>query len=151
MLEVKVEGLRELDAALKKLPDEIEKKVLMQALYAGTQPIIKSAKAKAPVALKPYRGYKGKYYIFPGTMRDAIRAARGKKEPGTFRYHIGPMKIKGIDVFFWRFLEFGTKFISKRPFLGPGFDQSVERGIEVVKAALRSGIDRAVKKLGLER
>lgn len=49
------------------------------------------------------------------------------------------------DLFYAHFIEFGTVKMSARPFMRPAFDQNKERAVEVMKATLARGIERAAK------
>lgn len=49
------------------------------------------------------------------------------------------------DLFYAQFVEFGTAKMSARPFMRPAFDQNKERAVEVMKATLARGIERATK------
>jgi hypothetical protein len=68
MLSVDVAGLKELDAALKQLPDRIARNVLRGAVRAGAAEIRNEAKLKAPV----YTGQVSEGHPRPGTLKRAI-------------------------------------------------------------------------------
>ena len=122
---VRIEGMDEFKRKLAEVPKAMRKRVLRNALAAGAREVRDVAKRNAPVlnlgtSLKaPYRK--------PGTVRDAIRVRTSKADRkagdvGVF-VNVRPAKAgaRGAknpnDPFYWRWLEFGTKKMSARPFL----------------------------------
>lgn len=178
-VEVKIHGLKELDAALKQFPEQLQKLALTQAVRAGADVVVRGAKARAPVAEKPHffypyvsrgkralltgfqggrikasaratAGEKGRVEIQPGLIRRSIRAWRVKSESATVMFRVGPRKKgKGYenDPWYWRFLEYGTKYAAARPFLRPAFDEGKFAVIMAMKMQLEASIDRIAKRL----
>ena len=122
---VRIEGLDNLKRKLAEVPKAMRKRVLRNALAAGAREVRDVAKRNAPVltlgtSLKaPYRK--------PGTVKQAIRVRTSKADRragdvGVF-VNVRPAKAgqRGAknpnDPFYWRFLEFGTRKMSARPFL----------------------------------
>ena len=122
---VRIEGMDEFKRKLAEVPKAMRKRVLRNALAAAAREVRDVAKRNAPVmtlgtSLKvPYRK--------PGTVRDAIRVRTSKADRkagdvGVF-VNVRPAKAgaRGAknpnDPFYWRWLEFGTKKMSARPFL----------------------------------
>ncbi len=122
---VRIEGLDNLKRKLSEVPKAMRKRVLRNALAAGAREVRDVAKRNAPVltlgtSLKaPYRK--------PGTVKQAIRVRTSKADRragdvGVF-VNVRPAKAgqRGArnpnDPFYWRFLEFGTKKMTARPFL----------------------------------
>ena len=75
--EFKLEGFKELDRLLKKLPDEIAAKVLSKAFRAGAVVMRNAARDAAPVA--PTVTVRKNKIIRPGTLRKSVRVSRPKK------------------------------------------------------------------------
>ena len=122
---VRIHGLDEFKRKLSEVPKAMRKRVLRNALAAGAREVRDVAKRNAPVltlgtSLKaPYRK--------PGTVKQAIRVRTSKADRragdvGVF-VNVRPAKAgqRGAknpnDPFYWRFLEFGTKKMTARPFL----------------------------------
>lgn len=122
---VQVKGLDELKRKLADVPKALRKRVLRNALAAGAREVRDVAKRNAPTlslgsALKaPYRK--------PNTIKQAIRVRTSKADRkagdvGVF-VNVRPAKTgaRGAknpnDPFYWRWLEFGTRKMSARPFL----------------------------------
>lgn len=128
---VQVRGLEEFKRKAAEIPRAMRAKVLRDALRAGAREVRDTAKRNTPVLSlggsiqTPYRK--------PGTVKKAIsvrtsRVARRTGDVGVF-VNVRPAK-KGArgaksssDPFYWRFLEFGTKFMRARPFLQRGADR----------------------------
>lgn len=147
-LTVEVKGLKELGDLMKVFPANLQKRVVGGAVAAGAGVAASAAKELAPVAKKPHRAYSGRYFIMPGAMKAAIAPRRVKDKAATVMNTVGPRKAKGIDVFYWRFVEYGTKFIAARPFLRPALHNNVARIIEAVRKRLEAGVDREVRRMG---
>lgn len=128
---VQVQGLDEFKRKAAEIPKSLRRSVLRKALAAGAREVRDTARRNAPVlslraALRaPYRKR--------GTVRKAIsvrtsKAARRAGDVGVF-VNVKPAKkgLRGakskVDPFYWRWLEFGTKFMTARPFLQRGADK----------------------------
>jgi HK97 gp10 family phage protein len=137
---VKIEGLRELGAALQAMGDEMGSKIARSATAAAASVIRKRARELAPIADEPYEiegltvqpGNIPKNIVSkrlgPGKTRltsEHIVTVRGKRKYG-YASKVGSLQ------------EFGTVKMAPQPFLGPAFEQ--EKGF-----AVRAMIDRIKK------
>lgn len=128
---VTVQGLDHLKSQLTALTRTLRRRVLRNALAAGAREVRTEARRLAPVLTVgqarrvPYRT--------PGTVRRAISVRTSKRDTragnvGVF-VNVRPAKSalrgakKPTDPFYWRFLEFGTRFMRARPFLQPAADK----------------------------
>ena len=154
----RIEGLTELQAALKALPQKLHKRVLNSALMTGARLIGKEASLKAPVLQEPTPGRR------PGTLRRNIRARPIRPEYSA-SVMVGVRKLSGKQVmafkkanrrggaanpddpFYWRFVEFGTSKMAARPFLRPAFEARKVQAAMEIKDALRLRIEREANKL----
>jgi HK97 gp10 family phage protein len=50
--------------------------------------------------------------------------------------------------FYWRFLEFGTRFIRARPFLRPAFEQVKVRAVQAAVERLQKRLANEIRKMG---
>lgn len=129
MIKTTVSGLPDLRDALRSIPEKLRKRAIANALRAGARVVQRTARPAAPVipaGSPPVRRGVRK----PGTLQKAIsvrtsKLARRKGDVGVF-VNVRPAK-KGQrgaknpnDPFYWRFVEFGTKFAAARPFLTVG-------------------------------
>lgn len=152
---VKLEGLDDLRAALAEAPKAIRTKAIRAALREAGKVIQSAARMSAPVLTVPAR------YRSPGTVKRAIsvrasKYARDSGQEGVF-INVRPIGTKAArvkklgwagaknpnDPFYWRFLEFGTKKMSARPFLAPA---ARSKGSEAIQKFMSSAIP-AIEKL----
>lgn len=157
--EIKVEGLKQLEATLKQLPARLGEKVMRGALRASAQVIRKDAQSKAPILKEPKKGRK------PGTVKNAITVRRSKKDK--FGVYVG---IKGIgkkavkefkasggkarenpdDPFYWIFLEFGTAKMPAAPMLRPAFEARKLEALSKFEAFAKRRVVKEANKLAQE-
>ena len=161
---VEVQGLRELNAALRQLPQKVEKRVLDAALKAGAAPIAADASRRAPVLQEPDPRRK------PGTVRDAVKATSRRETEGhsalvvvkprrLTRAQISLFKAKSgqsgannpEDPWYWWFIEFGTRFQAARPFLRPAFEARKNEAVRLIHERLGRRLRTAWEKLGFRR
>lgn len=125
---VRVEGLDDVRKRLESLPVSLRKKVMYSILRKAAAPIIRAAKANAPVAKKATRR------VIPGLIKNTIRTAVSKyKRPvsGEFGIYIKPFvpgKIKSLrrrakgvnfgDPFYYKFQEFGFHAVGRKRVAG---------------------------------
>lgn len=151
-MEVRVDGLAELGEALKQFPEKLGQKYLRKATFAAANVIKEDAIARAPVR--------------SGQLQEHIAVFRRPDDPSTAHYAIGVRgiklnrklkkiasklrKIAGVkhldiagDVYYWRFLEFGTSKMAARPFMRPAFEAQKENALEVFRVALADGVQAA--------
>lgn len=160
MTEVKVEGLSELLKALEALPVELHKGPLRSAVAAGAKVVQDEAKRLAPRSERSYlRTINGrKQRIAPGTLQRAIYRTRSRDlsvQIGAAvqeAYIVGvrygkKYQRRGLDAWYWRFVEFGTRNMTPHPFLRPAFHQTKDRQIEAMRVRLAKAIERAANKL----
>lgn len=151
---VKLEGIDELARVMKALPEKIRKKAVRAALRPAGQVIAQAAKRNAPVLSLPTPTRT------PGTVkrRISVRASKFARQDGDEGVFIGVRPIRGAaqvkrfgkagannpnDPFYWRFLEFGTKKMAKRPVLGPA---AKSEGTAAIRKFLESAVP-AIEKL----
>jgi HK97 gp10 family phage protein len=155
---VKVDGLAELQKALLQLPIGIRGKPLNSAVLAGARVIQAKAKENARQIRRT------------GTLEKNIVVARSRKGTGLGRseYAVLVRRVKNAyadtrknrrlnrvgkkyytygDAFYWRFIEFGTKNMARRPLLRNAFDAGKQRALETIKERLAKAIEQQAQKL----
>lgn len=153
MIEVKVKGLDQLQKALEELPKELHKGPLRAAASAGAKVVQDEAKRRAPIGEARYIKKTNKT-IVPGTLRRAIYRTRSRSGSNAdqeaqivgIRYGKKYQR-RGLDAWYWRFIEFGTRTIQKSPFIRPAFDETKDRQIEAIRTRLAKAIETAAAKL----
>lgn len=163
---VKVEGLRELDAALGKLSKASARGVLRRVLKKAGQPIADAASRLAPdnpngpvddlkrsITVSARLGNKvgkAEYHeamkagLGKGAAVAAMRAAR-RAAAGTGSFaemHVGPEYGRNSRV--GALQEFGTKNHPPHPFMRPAFDAEGGAALEIIKRELGGEIAKAV-------
>lgn len=151
---VRLEGVEELIRALQAMPEKIRKRAVRAALRKAAGVIRADAKARTPVlrAAAPFRT--------PGTVkrRISVRNSKFARQAGDEGVFVGVKPLRGkadtrrygkasarnpADPFYWRFLEFGTKKMAARPFLGPA---AKSKGEEAIRLFIRESLP-AIEKL----
>lgn len=131
----KIEGLRELDHALKELPRATARKVLLQTLKKEAQPIADDAASFAPD--DPATGGKD--------LRSSmlVLSNPAKLRESDVEVAVGPSK----KTFYGLFQEFGTAHHGPQPFLRTAFDSNVMRVLNGIKNTLAEEIEKARNRL----
>lgn len=152
MAELQVKGLAELHKVLQSLPEELEKKVLRNALRAGANEFKKAAKAQVPVKSGALRkSIRVKTSARKGRWRLKATVVAGNAEAyyahmvefGTAAHMIKPAKAKSLF-----FLGQAREAVEHpgaqaKPFMRPAFDSGSE-------AAINAFADSVRKRLGKE-
>lgn len=155
-----VQGLSQLLRNMEQLPREMVSKnggLVRSALFVGVKRVRDRARELAPrdtgnmakniIAVRdsnPTRAGAAERYIITVRKKRWGRKALAK----AVRKSNG--KIDGRqngDAFYWRFIEFGTKFIQARPFLRRAFEEDKRMAVEDFKRSLGGGIQRVVRKM----
>jgi HK97 gp10 family phage protein len=133
----KLEGFRELDAALGKLPKATAKNVLRRVLKKAAQPIDDDASAAAP-------------FLTGGLQKSVITGTRLTRSQRRGSYlqtsnyyaeiHIGTSLSKGM------FQEFGTFKDAAQPWFRPAWDSNQDRALTIIKVELGGEIEKAAKR-----
>lgn len=152
-VEARVLGIPDLRAALMGVVPKLRVRALRNALSAGARLVRDEARRATPVLAAPIRR-KGIVVRNPGTLRKAIsvrtsKIARRRGDVGVF-VNVRPAKrgARGAnsptDPFYWRFVEFGTKFVAARPFLTVGAKRLGD-ALQVFIAKIGPAIDKVNK------
>jgi len=148
---VRVDGLREVDAALSELPRATGKAVLRRVAMDALKPMAEEARRMAPDD--------------PSTngrdLKNSIAVGRGKKTKAKFtggkgfrseaqaiEMHMGPAGSGGRGAPpQGLFQEFGTVNHPPQPFMRPAWDAGKDRMLEEIKDKLWAEISKASKRL----
>jgi HK97 gp10 family phage protein len=131
----RIEGLRELDEALKELPKATARNVLLRTLKNVGEPMAKDAARLAPD--DPATGGKD--------LKNSIRvlSVPAKERENHVEVAIGPT----TKAFWGLFQEFGTAHHGPQPFMRPAFDGGAMRALNSIKKTLANEISKAVQRL----
>lgn len=163
---VKVEGLRELDAALAAIGKAAARRTLVRVLTKAGEPIARRARELAPddprtgspdlhtsiavsAKLKNPVGNREFAAVMKagGTKGEAVAALRGARraaagEGGFATMHVGP----DYRQFHAQFQEFGTAHHGPQPFMRPAFDEKKGEALDIIKATLGEEIMKTAKR-----
>lgn len=168
---VYVSGLKELQAALKELPQRIARNVLRGGVAAGAAVIRKEAAARAPVYY-PAGSYTdlatGKTHITklqdghppPGTLKRAVyqkqinelssatkQVFKVSVRKGKQYQNQGKKGNLSQDAYYAAFVEFGTSKMAARPFLRPAFEAKKSEAVKAIRDYIAARIPDEVAKL----
>jgi HK97 gp10 family phage protein len=107
-MSVEVIGLKEANRALKRLPDVVKDKVQ----HVEDVTAFHVARDAALLAPRSATGERGNP---PGFLRSQIK---WESRPRSLSAVVGI----GFAAFYWKFLEYGTRFVTARPFMRPSAD-----------------------------
>ena len=151
MIKATVTGVPDLKAALANVSAQLKRRILRNALAAGARVVRDAARQRAPVisaSAQPVR--QGRRA--PGTVKQAIvvRTSRQARRQGNVGVFVNVRPAKGgnrgaknkNDPFYWRFVEFGTKYF--RP--GTGL-QFLQRAADRLPQALQVFIASAGRQI----
>lgn len=130
---VTVNGIAALQRKLRRLPIELQEKHNQDATRAGAEVVAERAR--------------------DGVVKDSgdlAQTIKTRKKNTKNRFLkaavVRPVKTKGIDPYYWRFVEFGTIKMSAKPFLRPAFDARTTQAIRAYRDKMRSGLKQEAKK-----
>lgn len=153
---VRIEGLAELNRALRELPQRIANRGLRTAVYAGAKVIRDEARHRAPKAAQSL----GIKQPPAGTLKRSVIMKHIRELSGGGRQTFYVLVRQGKkyrnqgkrgnlsqDAWYWRFVEFGTVKMSARPFLRPAFDMKKNDALTAIKTRLAERIEQAAREI----
>jgi HK97 gp10 family phage protein len=137
---MRVHGLVELERTMKELGPKLARNALRSAVNAGAQVIKKEAQGLAPIDT----GRLAQKAIY-------VTRSRSDSGPGKETYLVGVRQgrreqQKDRDAFYWKFVEFGTKFVHARPFLRPAFENKKVEAVARMTEKLKKALERLANK-----
>ncbi|WP_336938257.1 HK97-gp10 family putative phage morphogenesis protein [Acinetobacter modestus] len=157
-ISVRVDGLDDLTQQLNRLESIAKQKSLTyKAMFYATTPFLQEAKRLAPIAEgEYYRYYKGqngnssRVLQKPGKLKKSIKRKRVKLPNsigvGVYSAPIKHGAAKKYNVFYWRFLEYGTPKMRAFPFFRPAFDHKKNESLERFKQRYREYVQDVVQR-----
>lgn len=135
----RVTGLSDARAILKKLPQNVQRRVLRQATRAGASVLRLAVRRAAPIGDQP-SALADKFGPLKTNIR-VIRLKRGiPKDQAEYRVDTGDSP-QG----FWR--EFGTSRQPAQPWFRPAVDSAWDKAVARIKERLARGVEREAVKL----
>ena len=152
MSSFEVEGLEKLSKQLTTLGPKLGSKFLRSALMAAATPVVKSAKANVPIGNEAHMTGRGKRatpryqtrLVAPGfASRSVGKRSKLSRDKRTASVSIG---VKGEAYYAVSFLELGTKYIPKQPWLTKALQKEQFNVIRKFSATLKKKIEQEAKK-----
>lgn len=129
---IKIEGLKEAEAAMKLLPERLAKRAGAEAVRAGAAVFRKSILAKVPVKT--------------GKLKRSIQIKMLTKgrDPLKIQALVGPTQGRKAksDGWYGRLVEFGTVHAQAHPFIRPAFDESQHAATQAMIDKLGPAIEK---------
>lgn len=145
-MSVQVKGFKELERALKALPDRVRRKVMRAAMSAAGTPVLKAARAKAPkesgllrksLAKKTTINRKrASVATIIGPRKSVVGTHKGKPRKPSRYAHLAE---KG-------FINEQGEHVPPQPFLNPAMQEQQGAALNVLQTKLGEGIEREAKK-----
>jgi hypothetical protein len=140
---VRVDGLRELDAALGELPKATGRNVMRRVALARLEPMAEEARRLAPVEDADLRDSIAVSTRLAGYARRFNKRSKSEAEA-----HMGPAGAGGKKAPPQGSLqEFGTKNHPPQPFMRPAWDGGKDALLNGIKDDLKGEIEKAVQRL----
>ncbi|MBO0750436.1 MAG: HK97 gp10 family phage protein [Porphyrobacter sp.] len=134
---VKIEGFRELEAALADLPKATGKNVLRRVLKKAADPIERDAAANAPVRTGKLRDD-----VKTGTRLTRRQAAQQRKlGKSEVEVHVGVANPAGLQT------EFGNAHQPAQPWMRPAWDANKEGALATIGSELGTEIKKAADRV----
>lgn len=130
-LNIQIQGMEQLRKNMKKMNEQMQKKIAASMVAAMARPIKKAAIALAPDSDEPHiiEGVK----VYPGNLKkNIISKKRSKKDTKLTAEYVVAVRGKARGLYASRYgsiVEYGSVKMKPRPFMRPAFDQNVTRAI----------------------
>jgi len=140
-VEFKIEGLDGVLRKMRELSPKLQKKGLVTAVRKGANIVRDDARNRA------------KQFDDPSTPKpiwkeivSKVNGRRGRQEGGVvMQVGIrGGARKSGDNVFYWRFLEFGTEKMAARPFMRPALESKAEAATDAIVTELNRQLDEVL-------
>ena len=119
--DMKLEGMENLLSEIEKL-GKIGSRIENKALREAGDVVKEAIQKETPIR--------------SGKLKESINVSRVKNKDGAKRVEVGPNK----DVFYSRFVEFGTVKMKANPFMARGYEVSKENAMETIEKNLKEGL-----------
>lgn len=153
---VNIKGLDELQKKLEEVPRKISRRILKTALKNAAKLMIQAMAAMAPkdtgflaehfgMRIKLERGdIAGSAFVGPEGKIDYPNEDGGYRQKVSAKgkhFNIGRIPVVAVA----RFLEFGTRFMTKRPFMTQAFETTKERALNTIIEEIKTALEQETK------
>jgi HK97 gp10 family phage protein len=144
VITIEIKGLRELDQAIRALPEEMQTQVVRAGLQAAGQVLVDGMAQRAPKDPKHRVVRRGSAFPFPLFQSIGMKVSLAKNQA---RVVVGPLS----RAFWGRFQELGTRYQIPQPFMKPTLEADGERAVTAFAVKAREKLDQVVRKLNPNR
>jgi len=134
LIQFQIQGLKELERALRELPKATAKSAVRRALKRAGQPVADDASGRAPRD----KGRLAESIVVKTTL---TKRQRRRREKNAIEMFIGSTDRKA------HLLEFGTEKMGAQPFLRPAWDAGKMQVLASIKTFVWEAIQKAAKRL----
>jgi len=99
-----------------------------KALKNAAEPVLADAKSTTA------------FHDRSGKLRRGLKTSGIKTKDGIKYVLVGVDKSDNSEIFYGKFIEFGTSKMNARPFLGPAYEKNKKEIVETIKDTLREGL-----------
>jgi HK97 gp10 family phage protein len=157
-VEMHVEGFKEIEKMMRRLPASVSKKHARRATRQGIALVRDHIKQNAPIRDKADKTYRdGRKRPKPGRLRRLVRIRSRRGKRGYLKFSLfypvpeGTQGDNPKNAFYWRFVEFGTKYIPANPFIQRAVDRNFPRIVRKVITETNKGLREELAKAGVKR
>lgn len=163
---IEMQGLKELDNALKELPKQTAKNCLRRAMTKAAEPFVNDAIALAPkrtgrlkrsITVSKMKFGKGGE-LFKRAYAEARASGASREEASSIGREAAGLAPEGMtsasmilgplkSTFYSLFLEFGTAHMGPRPFMRPAWDKNKRAAIDTMAAIIWDEVQKASARL----
>lgn len=122
---IELSGVDEILSRLQQIGANISK-LENNALKDAAELVLDDAKANAPIRT--------------GKLKEGLKISGVKNRDGTKYVLVGIDKADNSNIFYGKFIEFGTSNMSPRPFLEPAYEKNKTEILERIKSTLKEGL-----------
>lgn len=125
MANMELEGVDEILNKLQSIGSNVGK-LENKALRNAADPVLQDAKGSAPVRT--------------GKLKKGLKITRVKKKEGVKYILVGVDRGDNSEIFYGKFIEFGTSKMTARPFLGPAYQKNKDNIKRTIAETLKEGL-----------
>lgn len=149
-ISIDVSGLKEMEKALKQIGESVGAKALRGALRDAGKPMLDDAISSVPKTTQVYvTGRKGqRRRVQPGRLKRSLKMrAKIDKNRHTAWVFVGTRaQGKQKDVYYAKWVEFGTRYAKPQPFLTPAMMRNEGRFFNLFKEKLAKRLKNAQRR-----
>ncbi|WP_373844768.1 HK97-gp10 family putative phage morphogenesis protein [Clostridium sp.] len=125
MADIELTGVDEILNKLQQMGTNINR-LENKALKNAAEPVLQDAKANVPVRT--------------GKLKKGLKITNVKKKQGVKYILVGVDRGDNSEIFYGKFVEFGTSKMSARPFLQPAYEKNKDNIQKTIANTLKEGL-----------